>query len=78
MIILLEETGLEMVFIWREGDSESDAHCVCHLGVNYHSSGDNGGRRRGVIWGSDWGFPDAEIRLADSAARFLLVQPAPR
>ena len=26
-------------------------------GVNYHPSGDNRGRRRGVIWGSDWGLP---------------------
>ena len=24
-------------------------------GVNYHSYGGNRGRRRGVIWGSDWG-----------------------
>ena len=47
-------------------------------GVNYHSYGGNRGRRRGVIWGSDWGvseMPRSDWPIALLASHWSRQRP---
>ena len=47
-------------------------------GVNYHSYGGNRGRRRGVIWGSDWGaseMPRSDWPIAQLSSYWLSQRP---
>ena len=76
---LLAEAASGRIIIWWEGDSSTDAHSLCAIWGSIITHLVIMGRGGGALsWDLIGGFPDAEIRLADSEASFLLGEPAPR